>query len=633
MTIASANSVPAKLTGPADGISGQAALEQLERILTSAAFTNSERLTRFLRVAVQSVVEGNSGGLKEYALGLSVFDKGDSFDPRFDSIVRVEAGRLRTKLKQYYVTEGHGDAITIDLPKGSYVPKFTLRQMQATAPGGYSLNSIAVLPFLDHSPNSDQEYFCDGMTEELINALTKLRGLHVAAWTSALRLRGKAEDVVEIAEQLKVGTIVAGSVRKDGERLRITVQLIGTADGCYLWSEIYDRELKDVFSIQEEISQAIVTKLKVQIAGGQSNHLIRRYTESFQAHDLYLKGRYHWNQRSDRSLRKGIDYFEESIALDPKFAPAYSGLADSYSLLGNYGVLPAKKVKIKALIAAENAVAIDPTLAEAHTALGHVRATYNWDWPGARAEYDIAISLNPAYATVHHWYAITYLAPLGFVDAALAEMEKAEELNPVSVSIKRDIAVILCTNRQYWDAVEQSKCAIELDRGFQGAYWALGISYEGLALYADAAGSFQKGLELAPDTPRLLGALGHTYGRWGKREEAQDILERLTRLAVGGYVSPFDFALVHLGLGELDSFFEWLELAYRSRCYELVSMRVDPKFDAVRGDARFVKMLRRLGLETGNGLASTTSVDRPALRLGVTGTAQGLVQASRQRRY
>jgi TolB-like protein/Flp pilus assembly protein TadD len=601
MTIALATSASAKLAGLPEGISGQAVSEQLERVLASATLVNSERLTRFLRIAVESAAEGHTADLKEYALGLSVFDKGDSFDPRFDSIVRVEAGRLRTRLKQYYDTEGLRDTLVIELPKGSYVPKFVLRQSEAPAspPPVYSPNSIAVLPFLDHSPNADQEYFCDGMTEELIDALTKLRGLHVAAWTSSLRLRGKAQDVVEIAEQLKVGTIVAGSVRKDGERLRITVQLIGTADGCYLWSEIYDRELKDVFSIQEEISQAIVAKLKVQIAGGQSKHLIRRYTESFEAYNLYLKGRYHWNQRLERSLRKGIDYFEQAIALDPKFAPAYSGLADSYSLLGNYGVLPAKKVKVKALIAAENAVAIDPTLAEAHTALGHVRATYYWDWSGARTEYQTAISLNPAYATAHHWYAITYLAPLGRLDAALMEMEKAEELNPVSVSIKRDIAVILYTNRQYGEAVEQSKAAIELDRGFHGAYWALGMAYEGLALYAEAVAALRRGLELSADTPRLLGALGHAYGRWGKREEALEILGRLNRLATCGYVSPFDFALVHLGLGEFDSFFEWLELAYRSRCYELVSMRVDPKFDSVRRDPRFGKMLRRLGLDSG----------------------------------
>lgn len=585
--------------GLPQGIPEQAVTAQLEKILASATFMNSERLSRFLRFAVQAAAQGRTAQLKEYAVALAVFDKRDSFDPRYDPIVRVEAGRLRTRLKNYYETEGQQDPLLIDLPKGSYVPRFVPHKVAepgAPAPS-YSLNSIAVLPFADHSPHRDQEYFCDGMTEELINALTKLRGLQVSAWTSALRLRGKTHDMLKVSQQLKVGAVVAGSVRKAGDRLRITVQLIGTADGCYLWSEIYDRELQDVFLIQEEISQAIVTKLKVQIAGGQNKHLIRRYTENFDAYNLYLKGRYHWNRRSERSLKKGIEYFEQAIALDPQYAPAYSGLADSYSLLGNYGVLPAKNVKAKALTAALKAVEIDPTLAEAHTALGHVRATYCWDWPGAREEYQAAVSLNPAYATVHHWYAITYLAPLGMLDAALAEMEKAEELDPVSVSIKRDLAVIYYYSRRYEEAAEHCQGAIELDRNFHGAYWALGLAYEGLSLYAESVAAFQKGLALAPDTPRLLGSLGHAYAAWGKRAEALEVLERLSQFSATAYVSPFDFALVHLGMGDLDSAFEWLDAAHKSRSYELVSTRVDPKFDPIRADPRFPKLLKRLGLQ------------------------------------
>jgi serine/threonine-protein kinase len=587
------------VAGLSGGVPEQAVLVELEKILASVSFLNSDRLRRFLRFAVRMAIQGTPDQLKEYTLGLAVFDKDQSFDPRLDAIVRVEAGRLRTRLKQYYQSEGEGDPLIIDLPKGSYIPSFIVQKnaKEDSPRPSYSLNSIAVLPFQDHSPNRDEEYFCDGMTEELINALTKVRGLSVVAWTSASQLRGESQDVLGVAEQLKVGTMLAGSVRKAGSRLRITVQLIGTADGRYLWSEIYDRELQDVFFIQEEISQAIVAKLKVQISDGQTKHLVRRYTENFEAYNLYLKGRYQWNRRSERSLRRGIDYFEEAIALDPGYAPAHSGLADSYSLLGNYGVLPAKKVKAKALDAAQRAVAIDPTLAEAHTALAHVRATYCWDWPGARVEYQTAISLNPVYATAHHWYAITYLAPLGLLDAAFSQMEKAEELDPVSLSIKRDMAVILIDSRQYEEAVEQSKAAISLDRGFHGAYWALGLAYEGLLRYEDAVDAFLKGLELAPDTPRLLGVLGHAYGLSGQRIRAEEVLARLNELANRIYVSPFDFALVNLGLGHLESFFEWLELAYRSRSYELVSMRVDPKFDPVREDPRFVRMLRRLGLE------------------------------------
>jgi TolB-like protein/Flp pilus assembly protein TadD len=580
-----------------EGITEQQVKSQLEKVLASSTFINSERLSRFLRFTVEAAAQRQSSQLKEYAVALAVFDKRDSFDPRYDAIVRVEAGRLRARLKHYYETEGLQDSLLIELPKGGYVPRFTLKDRSgAKARTAFSSNSIAVLPFADHSPDRDQEYFCDGMTEELINALTKLRGLQVSAWTSTLRLRGKTLDILKISQQLKVGVVVAGSVRKAGDRLRITVQLINTGDGCYLWSEAYDRELKDVFLVQEEISQAIVTKLKVQIAGGQSKNLVHQYTENFDAYNFYLKGRYHWNQRSERSLKTGIDYFEQAIALDPQCAPAYSGLADSYSLLGNYGVLPAKKVKAKAMTAALKAVEIDPVLAEAHTALGHVRATYCWDWRGAREEYQTAISLNPAYATVHHWHAITYLAPLGMLDAALAEIERAEELDPISVSIKRDLAVIYYYSRRYEEAAEHCQAAIELDRNFHGAYWALGLAYEGLSLYAESIAAFQKGLSLAPDTPRLLGSLGHAYAASGKHSDAHEVLDRLKRLSAASYVSPFDFALVHLGLGNLESAIEWLEAAYESKSYELVSSRVDPKFDPIRSDARFSRLLSRLGL-------------------------------------
>jgi TolB-like protein/Tfp pilus assembly protein PilF len=579
-----------------EGLTEQAVMGQLERILSSSTFMNSERLSRFLRFAVGAAVQRPSTQLKEYAVALAVFDKQGSFDPRYDAIVRVEAGRLRARLKHYYETEGLQDSVIIELPKGGYVPRFTYKkQNSAKTRAGYSLNSIAVLTFADHSPARDQEYFCDGMTEELINALTKVRGLNVSAWTSTLRLR-ETHDILKISQQLKVGAVVVGSVRKAGDRLRITVQLIGTADGCYLWSEIYDRELKDVFLVQEEISQAIVTKLKLQIAGGRSSNLVRRYTENFDAYNFYLKGRHHWNQRCERSLKNGIHYFEQAVALDPQYAPAYSGLADSYSLLGNYGVLPAKDVKAKAMTAALKAVEIDPMLAEAHTALGHVRATYCWDWPGARDEYETAISLNPAYATAHHWYAITYLAPLGLLDAAVAEIEKAEELDPVSVSIKRDLAVIYYYSRRYEEAAEHCQGAIELDRNFHGAYWALGLVYEGLSLYAESVAAFQKGLSLAPETPRLLGSLGHAYAAWGKHSEAHEVLDQLKRLSATTYVSPFDFALVHLGLGNLGASIEWLEVAYESRSYELVSSRVDPKFDSIRSDARFSRLLSRHGL-------------------------------------
>lgn len=594
-----------------EGISEATIIGQLERILSSSIFENSGRLSRFLRHTVECAAQRQSQELKEYSLAISVFDKPESFDPRFDPIVRVEAGRLRTRLRQYYETMGREDALIIDLPKGSYVPQFNVAvslsstsALPSSQPAQlYSPNSIAVLPFADHSPERDQEYFCDGITEELINALTKVRGLRVAAWTSAIPLRGVTHDVATIAARLKVGTVVVGSVRKSGTRLRITAQLIGTADGCYLWSEIYDRQIEDVFTIQEEISQAIVAMLKVQIADGQSKHLVRRYTENVEAYTLYLKGRYWWNRRSESGLRQAIDYFEQAIAMDPQYAPAYSGLADSYSLLGNSGAVPARKVKVKAISAAVKAVELDATLAEAHTALGHVRATYCWDWQSAYQEYRTAIALNPSYATVHHWYAITYLAPLGLFENALLEVQKAEELDPVSASIKRDIAIILYYARRSDQSVQQSQRTIGFEPEFHSSYWALGLALESLSQHAEAVFAFEKGLELAPQNPRLTAALGHTYARWGKSSEARKIQQRMQVLSALRYVSPFDFALVHLGLEERDQVFVRLQQAYRARSYELVSLRVDPRFDSLRSDLRFHDFLTRLGLENPSQVA------------------------------
>ena len=583
------------------GISKRNIFAQLDRILTSPAFVNSERLSRLLRFTVEQATEGATDRLKEYALALSVFDKRDSFDPRFDPIVRVEAGRLRTRLKSYYDGDGRYDSLLIELPKGSYVPRFRSPSLpepgvtespRAEESNEYSANSIAVLPFADHSPGRDQEYFCDGMTEELINALTKLRSLRVAAWTSALTLRGETHDIQKIGHQLKVGTVVSGSVRKAGERLRITVQLIGTRDGSYLWSETYDRLVEDVFAIQEEISQAIAAMLKVQIADGPATHLVRRYTKNVDAYALYLKGRYCWNQRSEQSLRKAIDYFEQAIAHDPAYAPAYSGLADSYSLLGNSGAVPPKLVKARAMRAALKAVELDPTLAEAHTALGHVRATYCWNWHCAYTEYKSALKLNGSYATVHHWYAITYLAPLGFLDDALAEMQKAEELDPISVSIKRDIALVLYFARRFKQAIDQSGKTVGLEPGFYGGYLALGLACEASGHFAKAVEAFEQALSVSPQTPRILGALGHAYGKWGKSAKALSILEEIMLLAKSRYVQPFDVALIHLGLGNESAAFDWLEQAYKSHSYELVSLKVDPRFDAVRRSLRFAKLLK-----------------------------------------
>ena len=590
----------------------RAAVEtQLQRILASSLFSGATRLSRFLQFTVTSSLEGRRHQLKEYIVGCEVFDRRDSFDPRIDPIVRVEASRLRLRLRHYYETQGRDDPVRIDVPKGSYAPAFSVSRAASKLPllprkleSPPSLASIAVLPFADHSPEKNQEYFCDGMTEELITALTKVALLRVVAAPSSFRLKGRSQDIRKVGDQLKVATVLEGSVRKAGERIRITAQLIRVADGSYLWSETFDRRLEHVFAIQEEISQAIVETLRIRLLEGEMASLLKRHTNNLIAHHLYLKGRFQWNMRSEESLQKAVDYFQQAITEDSNYALAYTGIADASTLLGNYGVAPPTRVRVVSKVAAQRAVAIDASLAEAHTSLAHVLATYDWDWRGAEEEYRVALSLNPAYATARHWYSITYLAAVGRLDEAFSEMARARELDPLSLSINRDVAILLLFQRRYDEAVAQALATISLDPTFAGGYWALGLALEQKALYAEAVEAFQKALLFSHCSPRMMGALGHGYALWGKRKEAVAMLHELESLARNRYVSPFESALIHIGLDEREPAFEWLQKACDVRVYELVSALIDPRYDGIRADHRFHSILTRIGFGAQNQSAT-----------------------------
>lgn len=575
----------------------------LDHVLESEIFRCTDRLKRFLRHIVEQTLQGRFENLKEYALGTGVFDRKESFDPRIDPIVRVEAGRLRSRLKQYYDGPGMADSLRIELPKGSYVPVFAGPEIAPAAKASPVAHALApathllVLPFADHSPNRDQEYFCDGMTEELINALTRVTALRVVAQSSALRLKLEVPDIRELGEQLRVGTIVQGSVRKSGQRVRITVQVIAVENSSYIWSDTYDRQLKDVFAVQEEISRAVVQALRVRLHDDQQDLLGKRYTDNIEAYTLYLRGRQQWNLRSEAGLRSAIEFFQQAIAADPSYALAYAGLADSYSLLGNYGLSLPTAVRASARETAGKALEIDSTLAEAHTSLAHVRATYDWDWEGAEREYEMAISLNPGYATAHHWYAMTMLAPVGRLDESIVEIRRAEELGPISLSISRDYAIILTHRREYNIAIEQCRRTLSLDPNFYSAYWALGMVYEAAGMLTDALAAFQTAVDISGGVPRMWAALGRCHALAGNRTAALKILASLHSLAEERYVSPFDSALIYMGLGETEQAFAWLEKVYAIRSYELVPIRVDPRFDSLRTERRFSSLLERMGLK------------------------------------
>jgi tetratricopeptide (TPR) repeat protein len=372
--------------------------------------------------------------------------------------------------------------------------------------------------------------------------------------------------------------------------------LIDAASGCYLWSESFDRKAEDTFTMQEEIAQVIREKLQVGLVdSGHAKHG-RRPTENLAAYNLYLQGRHLLNQRTEEGLRRAVDLFEMAIAEDPHYANAYSGLTDSYGLLAHYRVLAPAEVWTKTASNAAWAVLLDENSAEAHTSLAHVKSTQDWDWIGADREFQRAISLNPQYPTAHHWYGMSCLAPLGRLDEALDQMLIANALDPVSSIIARDTAVIHYYKRDLETALEQCDHTIEQHPHFSAAYWILGLVQEQIGDLDEAVAALQRAIQLSPQSPRMQGALSRVLAISGKHAEARRILDQLYELAGKRYVSPFELASIHLALGETDEGFKWLEKAVQDRCFELISIKVDPRFDAFKNDPRFISVFSHLGL-------------------------------------
>jgi TolB-like protein/Tfp pilus assembly protein PilF len=568
--------------------SEQAIREHLSVVLSSTAFAQVDRLKRFLRYVVEETVAGRSEDLKEYSIGVEVFDREASFDPRTDPIVRVQARRLRSRLSRYYEEEGRHEEIRIELPKGSYAPVFHrrgapgLKRTVATALA--SRNTVTVLPFADRSPNGDMGYFCDGISEEIINVLAKMQQVRVVAQT-----RGSEVGATHAA------TIISGSIRKAGDVLRITVQFVDAANGFYLWSETYDRKASAVLAVQEEIAEAVLEKIKTDLIGSDAGRRTRR-PASLSAYNLYLQGRYHCSQRTDGGLRKALEFFEKAISEDPQYAAAYSGLADAYSLLSHYGVLPPAEVWTKAASNAAWAVLLDDELAEGHTSLAHVKATQDWDWHGAEHEYQRAISLDPRSATAHHWYAVTCLVQLARLDDALDEMVLAQTLDPVSTIISRDTARVFYYRREFEAALEQCDRTIERDPYFSGTYWMLGLVQEQLGDLDEAVAAFQRGIHLVPDSRMLRGALGRVFALSGKPNIARQIIREIEDSARQRYVSPFERGMIHFALGDHDRGFECLVKAQEERCFELISLNIDPRFDSLKGDSRLRAIASQIGL-------------------------------------
>jgi TolB-like protein/Flp pilus assembly protein TadD len=569
----------------------EAVRTHLDRILTSPTFQQGDRLKRFLKFIVLEAVAGRRHELKEYVIGVQVFGKEDTFDPRTDPIVRVQARRLRAKLVRYYREEGRADDTVIELPKGGYAPVFKQRDTpvlikRSVTAALVSRNTVAVLPFTDHSVGHDLDYFCHGVREEVVHHLARFPSLRILA-SDEPRVTGDKTDAA---------MIIGGSVRRSGDRLRVTAQLIDGATGCYIWSESVDASVGDIFPAQERVAAAIAARIEPELGERRSSSASRKPNENLAAHNLYLQGRYHLNQRTEEGLRKALDFFEKSLVEDAEYAAAHAGLSDAYGLLAHYGVFGPAEVWTKAAASATAAVMLDANSAEAHISLAHVKSTQDWDWTGAEREFQRAISLDPRNATSHHWYAMSCLAPLGRLDEALDEMIVAQALDPVSSIVARDLAVIHYYRRDFETALEQCDHTIELNPHFAPAYWILGVIQELRQDFDESAAAFERAVHLSPQTPRMHGALGRTFALSGRREQAIDVLHKLETYAKERYVSPLEFAGIQFGLGETDLGFTWMQKAMEDRSFDLISIKVDPRFDALKDDRRFDAIARRMGV-------------------------------------
>jgi TolB-like protein/Tfp pilus assembly protein PilF len=457
------------------------------------------------------------------------------------------------------------------------------------APGA----GIAVLPFENLSENKADAYFAEAIQDELLTRLSKISDLKVIARTSVQHYKSKPENLPMIGKQLGVAYILEGSVQKRTDAARVNVQLIKAATSSHVWAETFDRKLTDIFAVETEIAKTVADTLQARLTGSEERAIAARPTENPEAHELYLKGRFFWNKRTSSDLKTAIQYFDQAIAKDPNYALAYAGLADAHALLTGYSAASVSESFPQAEAAAKKALALDDSLAEAHTPLG-LLLFYNRDFQGATKEFERAIALNANYATAHHWYGLGPLRCLGDHDKAIAELKRALQLDPLSLVINADLGVALVTARRYDKAIAQLRKAIEMDPYFYYAHYNLGKALQLNGQLEEAVTEYKKAAALNDD-PLVLGLLAQGYAKLGQRDEALKTLEQLQQTATRRYVWNYTFAVVHVGFGENDKAIDVLERDYREQVdYELALLKVDPMLDPLRGDPRFEALVAKV---------------------------------------
>lgn len=463
--------------------------------------------------------------------------------------------------------------------------------------GKGTIDSIAVLPFANLEPTPETDYLGDGITESLISRLQELPSLRkVIASSSVARYKGLAIDPMKVGSELNVRAILTGKIKKLAGGLAISVELVDAKDGSAIWSHQYPQKLADIFTLQEDIAKEISDRLRLKISKADKERLAKRSTVNAEAYQAYLKGRFYWNKRTKEGLLKGLEYFEKAIESDPGYAPAYSGVADSYTLLGRYSYLSPKEAMPKGKAAALKALEIDDTLGEAHNSLAFVKRYYDWDWVGAEKEYQRAIELSPNYATAHHWFGL-HLAQMSRTGEASKEIHRALELDPLSIIINTNVAWISYFARQYDQAIDQFKKTLDMDPNYAVAHMRLGESYIQEKMYGEALSELQRAVSLSPESMDILAELGYAYGVAGQRSEAQKVLAKLSEYAKDRYVSSYDLAVLYLGLGQKDRALDLLDKAYEERASYLAFLKGDPRVDSLRLEPRFKALAAKLRLE------------------------------------
>jgi len=608
---------------------------QLQRILAGEGFRRSERICRFLSYVVEQTLRGRGDELKESVLAVEVYDRPPDYNPKIDPIVRNDARRLRAKLREYYETEGSSDPVIIEIPKGSYLPVFRgreallpeataspwsvrgvlrlLKPRQVMAAGaaalllaGFALYwagrqrgprsgspvSIAVLPFITLGPDAGSEYLSDGLTEDLINALANVDGLRVPARTSAFAFKGKQLDIRDIGTRLNVDMVLEGSVRKEGNQLRVSARLSKVADGYDLWSANYEREFKDALPIENEIAESIATTLRFKIANTGAGQ-----TTDPEAHNLYLQGHYFHSQGrgSPDAQKKAIAYFKQAIAKDANYGLAFAEMSDSWFELVLFGDRdPATLSAAEA--AAEQALQADETLSEAHLALANLLALRR-DWGATDREFKRALELNPRNAKALLDYAAEDLALTNRLHQAIEQTERALILDPVSPDAYASHALLLICAHRYDEAIQQVRKALEMQPQDIGIQNLLARAYVQKGMLPQAVAEFHKAEQLGLRRAHWAASMAELYVKSGRRAEAEKMLATWSSRSSQEFGHAESMAMIYAGLGKKDEAFQWLDQAYREHWDRLPWIKIEPEYDSLREDPRFSALLNKMGLD------------------------------------